>query len=100
MAVQDVDTGQVLMVAYVNRQAVEASSERGEAVFWSTSKDALHVKGATSGNVLELVEIRLNCEDNSLLYRVHVRGTGACHLADDEGRPHMSCFFRTLHLAG
>ena len=100
VAVQDVATGQVLMVAYVNRQAVDESIERGEAVFWSTSKDALHVKGATSGNVLELAEIRVNCEDNSLLYRVHVRGSGACHLADDRGDPHMSCFFRTLDPAG
>ena len=100
VAVQEVDTGQVLMVAYVNRQAVEESIERGEAVFWSTSKDALHVKGATSGNVLELVEIRVNCEDNSLLYRVHVRGAGACHLADDQGNPHTSCFFRALDPAG
>jgi phosphoribosyl-AMP cyclohydrolase len=47
VAVQDVITGQVLMVAYVNRQAIDESIERGEAVFWSTSKDALHVKGAT-----------------------------------------------------
>jgi phosphoribosyl-AMP cyclohydrolase len=100
VAVQEVDTGQVLMVAYVNRQAVEESIERGEAVFWSTSKDALHEKGATSGNVLELVEIRVNCEDNSLLFRVHVRGSGACHIADDQGNPHLSCFFRALDLAG
>ena len=100
VAVQDVDTGQVLMVAYVNRQAVDESIERGEAVFWSTSKDALHAKGATSGNVLELVEIRVNCEDNSLLFRVHLRGSGACHIADDQGYPHFSCFFRALDLAG
>jgi phosphoribosyl-AMP cyclohydrolase len=100
VAVQDVDTGEVLMVAYVNREAVEASIQRGVAVFWSTSKDALHEKGATSGNALELVEIRVNCEDNSLLYLVQVRGSGACHLVDDQGNPHKSCFFRTLDLAG
>jgi phosphoribosyl-AMP cyclohydrolase len=100
VAVQDADSGQVLMVAYANRQAVEVSIERGEAAFWSTSTDSLHVKGATSGNVLELVDIRVNCEDNSLLYQVHVRGTGACHVADDDGNPHMSCFFRELHPAG
>ncbi len=100
VAVQEVGTDQVLMIAYVNRQAVEESIERGEAVFWSTSKNALHAKGATSGNVLELVEIRVNCEDNSLLFRVHVRGTGACHLADDDGNPRVSCFFRTFDPAG
>jgi phosphoribosyl-AMP cyclohydrolase len=100
VSVQEVDTGQVLMVAYVNRQAVEESIERGEAVFWSTSQDALHVKGATSGNVLELAEILVNCEDNSLLFRVHVRGTGACHITDDQGNPHVSCFFRALYPAG
>ena len=100
VAVQEASTGQVLMVAYVNRQAVEESIERGVAVFWSTSKDALHVKGATSGNVLDLVEVRVNCEDNSLLYRVRTRGSGACHLSDDQGSPHLSCFFRTLDPAG
>ena len=96
VAVRDVDTGHALMVAHASRQAVEESMEHREAVFWSTSKDARDVKGSTSGNFLELIAIRVNCEGNSLLYRVDVRGARACHLADDEGRPHLSCLFRTL----
>lgn len=87
MAVQDVETGNVLMVAYANDQAVRQSLECRQAVFWSTSKNELHHKGATSGDVLELVEVRVNCEANSLLYVVRPRGDGACHVRDENGIP-------------
>lgn len=93
VAVQDVDSGAVLMVAYANEEAVAATLERGRAVFWSTSKQQLHDKGATSGEVLDLVDVSVNCEANSLLYRVRLRGTGACHVQTPEG-PHRSCFYR------
>lgn len=96
VAVQDADSGDVLMVAYANREAVAATLESGEAVFWSTSRNEIHHKGSTSGDFLDLVEIRVNCEANSLLYRVRLRGQGACHVRDADGRSHRSCFFRTL----
>lgn len=93
VAVQDVDSGAVLMVAYANQAAVAATLDRGRAVFWSTSKQQLHDKGATSGEVLEMVDVLVNCEANSLLYRVRLRGTGACHVQTSDG-PHLSCFYR------
>lgn len=95
VAVQDVESGDVLMVAYADRSAVRETIRRGRAVFWSTSRHMLHDKGATSGEVLELVEVLVNCEANSLLYRVRFRGSGACHVHTEEG-PRRSCFYRPL----
>lgn len=87
------------MVAYVNRRAVQATFDRRRAVFWSTSKDELHDKGSTSGDVLEIVDVRVNCENNSLLYRVNLGGGGACHLRDHDGDPPRTCFFRPLDVS-
>ena len=66
------------------------------AAFWSTSRNELWIKGATSGDVLELVEVRVNCEQNSLLYRVRPQGQGACHTVDAEGRSRAGCYYRRL----
>ena len=79
VAVQDADSLEVLIVAYANREALECAVEHGVAAFWSTSRNELWVKGATSGDFLDLIEIRVNCEQNSLLYLVRPRGEGACH---------------------
>ena len=76
VAVQDADSGEVLIVAYANEEALNYARRTGVAAFWSTSRNELWVKGATSGNVLELVEIRVNCEQNSLLYRVRPKAGG------------------------
>lgn len=95
VAVQDVDSGEVLIVAYVNAQALEYALENRVAAFWSTSRNELWVKGATSGDFLDLAEVRVNCEQNSLLYRVRPRGEGACHTkADNKARS--GCYYRRL----
>ena len=96
VAVQDADTREVLILAYANRQALEYTVEDRVAAFWSTSRNELWVKGATSGDVLELVEIRVNCEQNSLLYLVRPRGKGACHTRDEAGVPRRTCYYRRL----
>ena len=96
VAAQDVETGEVLILAYANREAFEYAVEHGVAAFWSTSRNELWVKGATSGDVLDLVEIRVNCEQNSLLYRVRLRGKGACHTRDARGLPRRGCFYRRI----
>lgn len=96
VAVQHADTGEVMIVAYANREALEATLERGEAVFYSTSREELWHKGATSGDTLAIVEVRVNCEQNSLLYRVRPNGVGACHTRDESGRARMSCYYRTI----
>jgi phosphoribosyl-AMP cyclohydrolase len=96
VAVQDADTQEVLIVAYANDQALDYSIRKGVAAFWSTSRKELWVKGATSGDMLDLVEVRINCEQNSLLYRVRPRGKGACHTKDDAGTPRRTCYYRRL----
>jgi phosphoribosyl-AMP cyclohydrolase len=70
VVVQDADNGSVLVLAYANRQALEHTLRERVATFWSTSRNELWVKGASSGDYLDLVEVRVNCEQNSLLYIV------------------------------
>jgi len=100
VAVQHADTGEVMIVAYANSEALEATLERGEAVFYSTSREELWHKGATSGDTLAIVEVKVNCEQNSLLYRVRPNGVGACHTTDDSGKARMSCYYRRITDAG
>lgn len=96
VAVQDADTQEVLIIAYVNEAALRYSIEHGVAAFWSTSRDELWVKGATSGDTLQIVEIRVNCEQNSLLYLVRPLGKGACHTKDAAGNTRPSCYYRRI----
>ncbi len=96
VVLQHAETGDVLYIAYANEQALRATLEKREAVLWSTSRNELWHKGATSGDVLELVDVRVNCEQNSLLYRVRPTGAGACHTQDASGTARMSCFYRTI----
>lgn len=93
---QDVDTGRVLMVGYVNEAALKQALERRVAVFWSTSRQELWIKGATSGDTLQLVEARVNCEQNSILYLVHPAGEGVCHTKGADGRSRPSCYYRVI----
>lgn len=96
VAVQDADTGEVLIVAYANEEALQATLERGEAVFYSTSRNELWHKGATSGDTLGIVDVRVNCEQNSLLYRVRPNGAGACHTTDSAGVARSGCYYRVV----
>lgn len=94
-AVQDVETREVILVAYVNQQALEHTVQSGSATFWSTSRHELWEKGASSGETFEVVEIRVNCEQNSLLYLVRPRHGGICHTSNVTGAPR-NCFYRRL----
>jgi phosphoribosyl-AMP cyclohydrolase len=96
VAVQDADSEQVLFVAYANQAALEYALEYGVAAFWSTSRNELWVKGATSGDTLQLVEVRVNCEQNSLLYLVRPLGEGACHTKAADGKSRCSCYYRRI----
>jgi phosphoribosyl-AMP cyclohydrolase len=96
VVLQDADTLDVLFVGYANQEAVDASLAERIAVLWSTSRDELWRKGATSGDVLQLVEIRVNCEQNSLLYLVRRTTGGACHTLLPSGAARPSCYYRTL----
>ena len=94
-AVQHADTGEVILVAYVNEQALQAALETRAAVFWSTSRNELWEKGKTSGETFELLEILVNCEQNSLVYRVRPNAGGICHTKNEAGEPR-NCYYRRL----
>jgi phosphoribosyl-AMP cyclohydrolase len=96
VAVQDVDTGEVLLIGHVSQAALEQSLKTKTATFWSMSRNELWIKGATSGNTLELVEVLVNCEQNSLLYRVRLRKGGACHTKDSQGKFRLGCYYRKI----
>jgi phosphoribosyl-ATP pyrophosphohydrolase/phosphoribosyl-AMP cyclohydrolase len=85
--VQDASTGQVLMLAYMNEDSLRLTMETGETWFWSRSRDELWHKGATSGNRQQVIEIRADCDADTLLVRVRPDGP-ACHTGEQ------SCFYR------
>ena len=97
---QDVQTGEVLIVGYVNQLALDTARETGMATFWSTSRNELWIKGKTSGDYLEIKEIRVNCEQNSILYRVIPAGKGACHTKNELGVARTGCYYRTINKDG
>jgi phosphoribosyl-AMP cyclohydrolase len=97
---QDVVTGEVLIVGYANRLALETALRQRKAVFWSTSRNELWIKGATSGDTLELEEVRVNCEQNSLLYRVRLAGAGSCHTRKADGTARHGCYYRRIAADG
>ena len=86
---QDAATGEVLMLAWMNREAVARTLETGRVTYWSRSRQAFWVKGESSGHVQALVEMRLDCDRDCLLLRVRQTGP-ACHT----GR--RSCFYRAV----
>ncbi|MEX1023027.1 MAG: phosphoribosyl-AMP cyclohydrolase [Dehalococcoidia bacterium] len=94
-AVQDADTGEVILVAYVNDEALRVALETRTAVFWSTSRNELWEKGKTSGETFDLIDVRVNCEQNSLVYRVRPKRGGICHTKNAAGEPR-NCYYRVL----
>jgi phosphoribosyl-AMP cyclohydrolase len=87
---QDADTGQVLMLAWMNQEAYEETVRTGRAVYYSRSRGKLWRKGEESGNVQEVREIYIDCDADTILLKVHQIGAAACH----EG--YASCFFRKV----
>jgi len=99
--VQDVADGRILMLAYVNPEALKITLEKGMATFWSTSRNELWTKGETSGDFLKIVEILTDCDQDALVYRVEPQGGGACHTKDPEsGKTRSSCFYRKFEFPG
>src|SRR5207253_10996637 len=96
VAVQDLDSKEVLLIAHANQEALDYALKHRIATFWSTSRNELWIKGQTSGNELELIEVRVNCEQNSLLYLVRPKRGGACHTKDEQGNYRKSCFYRRI----
>ena len=94
--VQDADTKEVLILAYANEKALAYTIESGLATFWSTSRNELWIKGKTSGDELKIVDVRVNCEQNSLLYLVSMVGKGSCHVKDETGATRFGCYYRRI----
>lgn len=91
---QDARTGEILILGYANQLALETTLKEKMATFWSSSRNELWIKGKTSGDYLEVVEVRVNCEQNSLLYKVLPKGKGACHTKNKDGQPRSGCYYR------
>jgi phosphoribosyl-AMP cyclohydrolase len=97
VAVQHADSREVILVAYANREALQRSRRTRIATFWSTSRNELWIKGEESGNSFDLIEIRVNCEQNSLLYLVRPKGQGICHTKNSQGMAR-DCYYRRLDM--
>ena len=93
---QHADTGEVRIVGLANQLALETALREGMATFWRTSRNELWIKGKTSGNFLEIVEVCVNCEQNSILYRVRPKGAGSCHTKGADGQARSGCYYRVL----
>lgn len=91
---QDVRTGKVLMMAYMNREALETTLREGRACYWSRSRKELWRKGDTSGDIQIVQDVLIDCDQDTILLLVEQRGLGACHTRK------WSCFFRRVTKEG
>ncbi len=87
---QDNASGEILMMAYMNQEAFEATLSTGTATYYSRSRQELWIKGQTSGNVQRVKEIRIDCDDDTILLKVEQIGGAACHTG------HRSCFHKKI----
>jgi len=87
---QDYATGEILMLAYMNQEAFNATLSSDKATYYSRSRQTLWVKGETSGNVQQVKEIRIDCDNDTVLLKVEQIGGAACHTG------HRSCFYKKI----
>ena len=87
---QDASSGKILMLAWMNRESLQLSADRGEAVYWSRSRGKLWHKGEESGHTQKIVDIRFDCDEDVILLKVEQHGGIACHTGRE------SCFYRQL----
>ncbi|WP_080053971.1 phosphoribosyl-AMP cyclohydrolase [Spirosoma aerolatum] len=97
VAVQESRTGQILMLASVNAEALSYSLTHRRAAFWSTSRNELWVKGLTSGDTLRLDAVLVDCDQDALVYQVTLEGDGVCHTYGPDGKHRKACFYRQLN---
>lgn len=89
----DADTAETLMFAWMNEEALKCTLRTGEAWYWSRSRGELWHKGATSGQIQEVIELRTDCDQDVVLLKVRPRSPGACHVG------YNSCFFRSVDMS-
>jgi phosphoribosyl-AMP cyclohydrolase len=87
---QDFDTSEILMLAYINEEAFKKTIETGKAHYWSRSRNTLWLKGETSGHVQKIHDILVDCDADTVIYKVEQLGGAACH------KGYRSCFFRLV----
>ena len=98
VAVQETSTGQILMLASVNQEALKKTLDSHLATFWSTSRNQLWTKGETSGDYLKIDNILVDCDQDALIYQVTLMGAGVCHTYDSNGKHRKACFYREVDL--
>ena len=96
VAVQNADTNEVILIAYTNKIAFEETIKKRKAIFWSTSRNKLWFKGEESGNTFSIISIHVNCEQNSLVYKVTPDDGNICHTSVNGVSN--NCFYRELDL--
>ena len=92
--IQDVNSNEVLMMAFMNKASLEKTVESGRTCFWSRSRQEFWTKGETSGNIQLVREILYDCDEDTLLIRVEQKGSGACHTGS------RTCFYRKIETVG
>ena len=98
VAVQETSTGQILMLASVNKEAFKYTVKNKIAAFYSTSRQELWVKGKTSGNYLQLDQLLIDCDQDALVYKVSLKKGGVCHTFNQFGENRKACFYRSLNM--
>lgn len=98
VAVQENTTGELLMLAYVNKEALQKTITTKKATFFSTSRNKIWTKGETSGDFLKLDNILVDCDQDALVYKVTLLGSGVCHTYNEENKHRKACFYREINL--
>ena len=94
---QDQESGKILMIGSANKEAWEKTIETGYATFWSTSRNELWTKGLSSGDLLKIKDILVDCDQDAIIYKVSKEGSGACHTKSKDGNARESCFYRSYN---
>ncbi len=97
VAVQHADTKEVILIAYTNKYAMEKTFSEKSLILWSTSRNELWEKGKTSGSTFDVIEVRVNCEQNSLVYLVRPRKGNICHTKNQAGA-YRNCYYRSVDM--
>lgn len=97
VVVQEYDSGQILMLAYLNEVALNKTIETGKATFWSTSRNELWTKGMTSGDYLIMENILVDCDQDAVVFQVTLEGDGVCHTFDENKQHRKACFYRSYN---
>ena len=98
VVVQETSTGQILMLASINEEAFQKTLETKLATFWSTSRNKLWTKGESSGDLLRINNILIDCDQDAIVYQVTLLGKGVCHTYDLNGNHRKACFYRELNI--